>query len=264
MKETPIQTQTPTIPKTAFDALNVYFNTPYVTTILKPQAISVQDTRKPMINKVNQILGEKIADINDLISLTAKKGLIIQWSSWGSIFEAWIRARFFVSVGASEEVKKANEADLASKKKLLNEGKARFYLTVSSNGTRTIAPEGEVTVNKRIIDCSYQEPNMDNPTCTTVCVEIKHTQGKLEGDPLTQFQDNVKLVRAKRIKRIEYIFSTEAAAIDNQNLFLPPNLISDPNADNSTGFRPNEREDLFRVFFIDKNGIKQLVNYSKK
>lgn len=129
---------------------------------------------------------------------------------------------------------------------------------------RKAALGDEITPDKRIIDCSYTEPNADDPTCTKVAVEIKHTQGRLESDQITQLQDNVKLVRAKKLKRIEYIFSTEATALANQALFLPAELATNASADDSEGFRASEREDLFRVFYIDDYGVKQIANYSKK
>jgi hypothetical protein len=269
MNETSQKWKTPKFPKKAFDALNVLLNEPYITTITNASEVTVDEVRKPLVHKINKILGENIANIVDLRNLTKKQGLITKTGSWGSIFEYWVREQFFVALDAPDDVKDANKTLLEVQKKRWNHGKVRFYLLLTKDKDGKVLERkavlgDEITPDKRIIDCSYTEPNADDPTCTKVAVEIKHTQGRLESDPITQLQDNVKLVRAKKLKRIEYIFSTEATALANQALFLPAELATNASADDSEGFRASEREDLFRVFYIDDYGVKQIANYSKK
>jgi hypothetical protein len=68
---------------------------------------------------------------------------------------------------------------------------------------------------------------VEGKAANLVLLEIKHTQGALNGDPLKQMQDNVALLNAEKVKRIEYVFSTEDAAKANQNnvithIYTPP------------------------------------------
>jgi hypothetical protein len=87
---------------------------------------------------------------------------------------------------------------------------------------------------------------VDKKKSTVVGVELKHIRGKLEGERLQQLADNAVIVAAGRMKRIEYIFSTPQAAIENKDIFKP---YIDKNPAN------------FKVFYIDTHGNKQPFNF---
>jgi hypothetical protein len=81
-------------------------------------------------------------------------------------------------------------------------------------------------------------------------VELKHTQGKLEEDTFDQLRDNVMLLGKdkknqtdKKIKRIEYVFSTQKTAADNNDIFL-------------LFFDPLDQKNTFDVFYINDSGEK--------
>jgi hypothetical protein len=189
-------------------------------------------------------------DILKLRTITVNTTLIKQPTSWGSIFEEWVRTRWLKLFSTASPVP-------------INKGKISFPFNVTGEGEtekRVLVDKAEDAKNKlktRTIDCSYQDGTgafvETGEHCNVVAVELKHTTGKLSGDPLKQFYDNVAIVRAKpkRLKRIEYIFSSEKAALDNKNIFIP--LIFDP----SKGFNANERGALFQVFFVNDLGEKK-------
>jgi hypothetical protein len=193
-------------------------------------------------------------DILKLRTITVNTTLIKQPTSWGSIFEEWVRTRWLKLFSTANPVP-------------TNKGKISFPFNVTGEGEtekRVLVDKAEDAKNKlktRTIDCSYQDGKgalvETGENCNVVAVELKHTTGKLSGEPLKQFYDNVAIIRAKpkRLKRIEYIFSSEKTALDNKNIFIP--LIFD----STKGFRATERGDLFQVFFINDSGEKKTIQY---
>jgi hypothetical protein len=174
-------------------------------------------------------------------------GIIINNSSRGSVFETWVRKRWAIFFKDLKNPQKAIP---------VNRGRTTFYFDVVKDSTgkeisRTPSNLGVVTKNYRTIDGSYVDSTVlvsEGAKCSLVLVEFKHTQGRFEGDVLKQLQDNVKLLGIKtdesdkKIRRIEYIFSTFETATANRLTF-------------ATAF--SKKTGAIKVYYIDDDNQRQ-------
>jgi hypothetical protein len=230
--------------ETVFQELDKWVSTAYVSTIPNKTTMRLggeNGARRPFIAKMNQLIGENVATIQELRQVTAD--LIYQNASSGGIFENWFR-----------------------KYQLLNNlGKKTFDFDDATPPNVVDAPTATQKINKHIIDCHYIEKATDMENNKMVGIECKHIQKELRPDDLDQLQKNVILVKPfvlagtainltvtpnKRLKRIEYVFSNKAAAELNKAAFTAIN-----------NFKPSDQGDLFRVFYFDDDGIKQEINF---
>ncbi|MEY4902616.1 MAG: hypothetical protein RLZZ292_431 [Bacteroidota bacterium] len=194
------------------------------------------------------IIMRDITKVND--------GAIKQQGSRGRIFETWVREAW--AKRKLFDWKKPNGEEVSG---YPNQGKQLFYFAVTNEGKpnemRTPIDKATATSRTRIIDCSYIDGggdlNKQGDNCNLVGVELKHTTGVLDGEPLKQLYDNVKLVRAKKLKRIEYVFSTKMTAAANNATFITPTT--------DKGFKANEKGALFEVFFINDKGEKEIIKF---
>jgi hypothetical protein len=126
-------------------------------------------------------------------------------------------------------------------------------------------PTATQNTSKHIIDCHYIENTTDKENNKIIGVECKHIQKELRPDDLDQLDKNIQLVRPliaagtpvnltttpnKRLKRIEYVFSSKAAAELNKQFFTQIGK-----------FTVAEAKTLFLVYYIDESGIKQQLTF---
>ncbi|MEO0041641.1 MAG: hypothetical protein RL329_1089 [Bacteroidota bacterium] len=226
--------------------------------------MTVEKYRRNLTEQINAQIGKGAGlpnglPISVLWKITSKTGMIAkQQGSRGALFEHWVREAW-VQRGLfnTKQLKNGKEETILGAP---NQGKLVFHFSVA-NETRTPLDKATPTSLKRVIDCSYTEKKTTQEAEATKCeivgVELKHTTDKLSGEPLQQLYDNAKLVRAHKLRRIEYVFSTKDAALANKAIFVPPLT---PNG----AFSNAEKGLLFQVFFINDLGEKKIADFSNK
>ncbi|MEN9613556.1 MAG: hypothetical protein RLZZ628_4370 [Bacteroidota bacterium] len=176
------------------------------------------------------------------------------------------KATFYFEIGNGNSipVSKATDAAIAAAQSKVDAAKTVTDKKIATDALSFLLK----SLKTRTLDASYLEKNTDaelkeaktkdlEPRSELVVVELKHIQGRLEGEPLERLKDHAKLVATNKVRRIEYIFSTETAAKENQihfQTYFIKSVIGQAPV-------PLRKGNDYEIYFINLKGVKTPFNF---